>query len=390
MKIKKIIIWIIYIFIMVNTPLLKIMHLGKIAFSSTFLIQWILIISLFDLYYILPLFFLLIVPDFSYYSYNLIAVILSINLFNIGLRKGLNIIPEKLLYFNKYFFLITILLGFSQWFLRDIWNNIIPFQIIPYFRGSAFQIEPSFLAFPLLIYISFQLVLFEKNKKNKLIYETIIVSMLTIIMTKSISVFLISIFSFSLIKKLSLKQFFIIMFFIVIVFIILTINFYPRLEKIFDIFPNLKSYKFIEILLLISKYTNSWRNVPDIIIFSNAKYFLFPGSPYNIRYKISVLGEEYGYGWLEATFNIFSSAIIIFGFLGIMYIFFFLILMNYRIFDKIIINNRLFFIIYGILIVTFYIPKGAVFSWFLLGGIFKTNRLKNFSNEKIKLIIKNV
>lgn len=371
--------WFFYIFVMVNTPFLLVFGLGNVAFSATFVIQWILIIALFDLYYVLPLFPLMFISGIDYYVYNLIPVVLSILLLNEGLKRGFGIVPIKLAHFNRYFFTFTVLLGFSQWFMKDIWKVLIPFQLISSFRGSAFQIEPSFLAFPLFIYISYQLFLLEQTGNKRIAYETIFVSALAVIITSSISVFLTSLYSFISLRKISPRTMLLVLIIPAIIIGFSIWIFSPRIERITEYLSSIENLT--DVIIYGSIAIGSWRNIPDVIVLTNIDKFIFPSSNVlGLRETISKLGARYGFGWLSATFNVFTSAIITLGLLPLISILVILFIIKLPILNNVVVNNIKFVLtIYAIIIITFFIPKGAVFSWFLVGSILHLNIKKTVS-----------
>lgn len=364
--------WFFYIFAMVNTPILQILGVGEIAFSITFIIQVLLLTFAFRLYYLLPMFVLLFFSQVSYYFYNAIFVLFSLILFNKGIKQNSTIFSKKLLNFNRIFFPITVLIGFIQWFIKDIWQKLIPFQRFGNFRGSLFQIEPSFVAYPLLIYIAFQFTLkiYDNNENfgDKIFYETMIVSILSVVVTKSISVLLILPLNFLLIRKISLKLLVIFIMLTLLFVVIIIFPFYNRWKLVIEQISIINKMSLTDFLVGASIALGSWRNIPDAIILSNINQFLLPNSPFHIREKKSLLGSQFGFSWLSTTFNLFSAAVVVFGVLVILII---LAINLFLIFQKLMIVklNRVPIIIYLLIVSFFFLPKGAVFSWYILGEV---------------------
>jgi hypothetical protein len=60
---------------------------------------------------------------------------------------------------------------------------------------------------------------------------------------------------------------------------------------------------------LITAGVDSWRNVPDILILSNLRDFLFPGDPAAVRLKIHTFAVMMSplMAWIQNTFSVFSA-----------------------------------------------------------------------------------
>jgi len=60
---------------------------------------------------------------------------------------------------------------------------------------------------------------------------------------------------------------------------------------------------------LITESVGSWRNVPDILILSNARDFLFPGNPADVRAKMTMCAVQLNpaLAWIQNTFSTFSA-----------------------------------------------------------------------------------
>jgi hypothetical protein len=60
---------------------------------------------------------------------------------------------------------------------------------------------------------------------------------------------------------------------------------------------------------LITASIGSWRNIPDILIMSNYRDFLFPGNPSEVRMKINTFAVlmSSALSWIQNTFSTFSA-----------------------------------------------------------------------------------
>ena len=70
---------------------------------------------------------------------------------------------------------------------------------------------------------------------------------------------------------------------------------------------------------LITVGSDSWRNIPDLLIGLNAGSFLLPGDPTDIRSKINAFAValDPGLGWIENTYSTFASGATTLGLLAV-------------------------------------------------------------------------
>ena len=372
--------WFLYIYIMFNTIFLNFLT-TRDYFTVTFVVESAILVLLTKTYYLIPLFFLMFFNSVNYYAYNLLFFLMAIVIFSKVIqdeRLLRTLFSYKFLKFNRIVFPCTILIAFLQWGIKDIWRKIIPFQAIPPFRGSAFQIEPSFVARPLLVYILLQIVMQQyfqttsgKAAGNRIAYETLVVAVMSVIATRSMSVLFVLPVCFALFRRMSLEEITLSLIAVPAAFLIAVIMFRDRLLEIFGQADS------TNLLLSLSNGAGSWRNIPDIAIARNISNFLLPSNPQTLRYKINFFASQLGYNWLISTFNLFSAGVSAVGLLPMISI---LTIMLYLVLPRL--SNywinypaRFVSVLYIVFLCTFILPKGAVASWLYLGGMLSSKTI---------------
>ncbi|MDN5341376.1 MAG: hypothetical protein PWP28_251 [Oceanotoga sp.] len=335
-------------------------------FTLTFLIQIFLLVLLTKKPWFLIFFIGLLIPSIEYYIFNLMIVIIGISIFIYPLKKDKNIFFENSIFkLNRSIFPLTVLISYIQWFSSDLWVNLFPIMRFGNLRGAGFQIEPSFMALPLFIYIFLQHGYYinceSYLKKIRIKRETFIFAILIVIATKSISVLVILPYVFLLFSKLDIFNTFIISTSFISGFFV----FSDRISKIID---QINSINSLNIVFLINKAFGSWRNIPDFAIILNPISFLFPTNPTNLRDKINMFTSDLGYSWVISTFNYFSA---MFSTLGIFLSFSIIIIIGYFFIRRYRSYNQKYsflVIIYSLFIGFFILPKGAIIFWFILSS----------------------
>ena len=146
----------IFILIYINFQVVFISHLPN-PFTITFLIQIFLLVLLTKKPWFLIFFVGLLIPSIDYYIYNLMIVIIGISFFVYPLKNNKNIFFQNSIFkINRIIFPLTVLISYLQWFSSDLWLKLLPIMKVGNLRGAGFQIEPSFMALPLFIYIFLQ------------------------------------------------------------------------------------------------------------------------------------------------------------------------------------------------------------------------------------------
>jgi len=146
---------------------------------------------------------------------------------------------------------------------------------------------------------------------------------------------------------------------------------------------NFTSLPKVDLFILLTISLNSWRAVPDYIILKNPNYFLVPTDPNKLRQLIQELAEKVGFGWLDATYSLFSSIIVVFGIVITIVIF---VLCFILVFWKKSTNTYrqdLLFTIYVIFLLLFVVPKGAVALWLFFLKFLMRNSLSINQNENL-------
>lgn len=83
---------------------------------------------------------------------------------------------------------------------------------------------------------------------------------------------------------------------------------------------------------LITRAVGSWRNVPDVVIFANAREYMLPGNPTELREKLSMFAAMWipGLAWIDNTYSAFSASASTIGILATAVLFLAGLLICYR------------------------------------------------------------
>jgi hypothetical protein len=184
-----------------------------------------------------------------------------------------------------------------------LWLQLIPeLQGLGAGRGAGLRTEPSLLAAPFALFLSLlvlQLRGAAPQQRTKLLAEAAFTIGALVILTRSLSL-LIAVMCFgpALVSKIRY---------------ILTVGL-AVIGLAFAVFADRLMQGFSEasgsLIYLITFAVGSWRNVPDLLILSNAGEYLVPGNPAQVREHLNALAAAWlpGFEWLENTFSTFAAA----------------------------------------------------------------------------------
>lgn len=170
-------------------------------------------------------------------------------------------------------------------------------------RGGGLRTEPSLLAPPLAMYLvlvfwrRMQPCLDQKERK-KLFLEAGMLGMVTLFLTRSLSV--------AIILLCFLPAFTMKVKYLVVSgaagALLAGALFWDRIR---DAVSEGGTFGYF-----ITRAVGSWRNVPDVLIFANARDYLLPGNPAELRDKLNMFATMWipGLAWLDNTYSTFSAS----------------------------------------------------------------------------------
>ena len=268
--------------------------------------------------------FLLLLLAFSaahaYFAFNLFVVLETLA---IGVAFGRWVIAarEELIWrlhrFLRTCLILSLVIAAIQAINGAPWLRAFPEMFaVGHGRGSGLRTEPSLLASPLVLYLGFALCKFARQyakgvKQRGLFLEVIGLISATTLLTRSLTVLLVVLcFLPTFVSKLS---------HLVLFCIGGAISAAAALgTRVSAAISDSETFTYF-----ITTAFNSWRNIPDIIIFLNWRDFLLPGNPAEVRDKINLLATIWnpGFFWLDNTYSTFSASASTIGLLATMAIF---------------------------------------------------------------------
>ena len=170
-------------------------------------------------------------------------------------------------------------------------------------RGGGLRTEPSLLAPPLAMYLV--LVLWRRmqseidgNEERKLIVEAGVLSLTTLLLTRSLTV---AIILLCFLPAFTSKLRYLFVSGAAGALLGATI-FWNRIR---DAFSDGGTFAYF-----ITTAIGSWRNIPDILILVNIRDYLLPSHPAELREKLNQLAIMWspGLAWLDNTYSTFSAS----------------------------------------------------------------------------------
>jgi hypothetical protein len=200
--------------------------------------------------------------------------------------------------------LISLVLAAWQGVDGDAWLRAFPAMFaLGDGRGGGLRTEPSLLAPPLAMYLV--LVFWRRvqegldiKERKKLLVEAGILGMATLFLTRSLSVAIVLV-CFLPVFTVRLR-----------VLVISGIGGALLAGTLFrgrirDAISEGGTFGYF-----ITRAVGSWRNVPDVLIFANARDYLLPGNPTELRDKLNMFATMWipGLAWLDNTYSTFSAS----------------------------------------------------------------------------------
>jgi hypothetical protein len=251
--------------------------------------------------------------SYGYFAFNLFCVMAT---FATGWRiaqRGVAQVPTERLYrLARACLLISLALAAWQAVDGEAWLRAFPAMFaIGHGRGSGLRTEPSLLAPPLAMFLLFGHLSRTRSQEETeerwpRSVEIWFFALATLVLTRSLTVAIV-LLCFLPAFAVKLRTF-------VGVGIAGALAagtlFWGRLHDAFS-----GGSDFID---LITTAVGSWRNIPDILIVANARDFLVPTNPGELREKIQVFAAIWnpGWMWIENTYSTFSAAASTIGLVG--------------------------------------------------------------------------
>lgn len=254
---------------------------------------------------------LLLVPLFStetygYWAFNMFCVLGTIGTgYQLAQSSNLSAAwPWRHAYrIARGCMVVTFILATWQGLDGDTWLRAFPaMESLGDGRGSGFRTEPSLVAPCLALYLGLAVMQFARRESNlksqkRLMLEAAVFTLLSIVLTRSFSVILVAACFLPAIG-LKLRQ--------------LTVGallglvtglslMWTRLDQAIS---SGGDWTF-----MITTGVSSWRNIPDLLILMNARNFLLPPHPGDVRNTINTLAALWNpdWAWLENTYSTFSA-----------------------------------------------------------------------------------
>ncbi|MGH9343869.1 MAG: hypothetical protein ACRD19_08930 [Terriglobia bacterium] len=252
---------------------------------------------------LLPLF---LSGSYGYSSFNLFCVVATLA---IGVRFTRQIVAgqpleERLHRLLRACLVISLFLAAWQAIDGKAWLRVFPAMFaLGDGRGAGLREEPSLLAPPLALYLA--AVLWRRmrqglarQKENGLVLEAATLTVATIFLTRSLSVVIVALCFLPAFSK-KIRYFFICGG--VGTFVVAAVLW----DRVRDALSTGGTLAYI-----ITTGVGSWRNVPDILILLNARAYLLPPNPVEIRNQINSLTLSWNpqFYWLDNTYSTFSAS----------------------------------------------------------------------------------
>ncbi len=190
-----------------------------------------------------------------------------------------------------------------------MWMSMFPDMRLESGRGAGLRLEPSQLSCLLALYLGVLAGRMEYMRatrqslhaQSSLLWEGIWVILLTVAVTRSFSV-LIIILCFTPVLFIRRKHVFLT---ITALLAGVAVGVFVLGDRISEAIET-SGKSAVE---LITASIGSWRNIPDILILSNYRDFLFPGNPSEVRMKINTFAVlmSSALSWIQNTFSTFSA-----------------------------------------------------------------------------------
>lgn len=316
-------------------------------------------------------------PSYGYFAFNLFCIFANLAVFrSIHRIRASRISVLVSAYKAARFCMVAtvILCGLQIVSSPSIWMSIIPGIILPGGRGAGLRSEPSLLAGPLMVYLSFLVLRLRAavslgetcSSQKKMLLEASLLVISALAATLSISV-LIAAMVFVPILLFRRRAMIAAVF---ASFCGITVTLAAFGERIRDAIET-SSGSFQE---MITIGMASWRNIPDILVLSHIDSYLWPGNPADIRAKLNgfAVALNPALGWLQNTYSIFSAAVTTLGFVITSAIF----LVGLWIGIKFIVGasgaKAAWLLVY--VVTWFIVPKYDVCAWVALGVLLVASR----------------
>lgn len=244
--------------------------------------------------------------SYGYFAFNLLCVLgtfgIAIQIARWATANGENV--NRLHRFVRTCMLITFALAAWQAVDGKDWLNAFPdMYAIGAGRGGGLRTEPSLLAAPLAVYL---VIVLSKRlhpstddaERKRLFLEAGAYALTTLLLTRSLSVAVV-LLCFLPAYTRNLK------------YLIASGGAGALLAatvlwvRVRDALSDSATFAY-----LITSALGSWRNVPDLVILANARDFLFPSAPANLRDKLTLFTAIWNpaFAWLDNTYSTFSAS----------------------------------------------------------------------------------
>jgi hypothetical protein len=249
---------------------------------------------------------------YGYYAFNLFCLISNLAIaFAAANSNELSLKNLAGLHkFVRICMVITLMIAAVQAITDPyLWMSVFPNMRLEVGRGAGLRLEPSQLSCLLSLYLvllagrmeSMRSMLAPLRAQRTLLREGVAVILLTVVFTRSFSV-LIIVVCFVPMLFIRRKRFFLLVAMSGAGAIVGVVVLGSRISDAIATSGGSMSD-------LITAGVDSWRNVPDILILSNLRDFLFPGDPAAVRLKIHTFAVMMSplMAWIQNTFSVFSA-----------------------------------------------------------------------------------
>jgi hypothetical protein len=269
---------------------------------------------------------LLLVPlipgeTYGYYAFNLFSLLANVSIAFAAMRSREMMLASfaGLHRFVRAGMFVALLIAAVQAVTDPyLWMAVFPNMRLESGRGAGLRLEPSQFSCLLVLYLAVLAGRMEhlrtlpsaSGAQRKLLREAIVAILLTVGLTRSLSVLIVVL---SFVPALFIKR-----------------------RHLFSLAAILGAGAGVGALAmgdrindalaisggslgdLITAGVDSWRNVPDILIFSYYRDFILPGNPAEVRIKIHTLAVMTSpvMAWIQNTFSTFSAAGVTVGLVG--------------------------------------------------------------------------
>jgi len=194
---------------------------------------------------------------------------------------------------------------------QNAWMSVFPHMRLEPGRGAGLRLEPSQMGSLLALYLIAVVGRLRAIRSGKetgttsrtRVREAVVTLLATVVLTRSISVLIVAVCFFPLIFRIRRKQ--------VVWAAVLLIAFFGVAYSVFcDRINEAAQTSDGDVTELMTTSLSSWRNTPDILIVNDARDFMLPGSPSEVRLRLhdSAVLLSPLLGWIQNTFSVFSAA----------------------------------------------------------------------------------